>query len=362
MVAFIASPLPDETLHSLLARTMRLQGCSRSLPFIRSVLGSRARSVRPTMTSGIAESVTRMVWSGVGIPEALRRWTPLAYHRICITPEAAEALEGAMVQSHRGRVAPGLGNGRTHRHSTLVFCPECRAGDLKVTALPAWRRTHQLPGVLVCPDHHVGLLASNIGSSGTFKLDCCPLPEEVPGRAIEQPVIHPVAVAIALASRWLLDNPQPPRPADVIQKTFRELMSRKGFMRPNGTASADFSAALAEWLATTGAGTLLPSIASRGRTGMQRLWGRTQKLHSPTLTALLLMEFLGVATADFFLLCDRRSVVPSEYPSRTRARGPRRHGRPSPRDDLEAGGPPGARFANGMEDGGADRLVLSAGA
>lgn len=71
------------------------------------------------------------------------------------------ASEGKAIHTKLGIMAGGVANPKY-----LRFCPECFEYEIATLGEAYWHRIHQIPGVLVCPDHGCLLHNSNINCSG----------------------------------------------------------------------------------------------------------------------------------------------------------------------------------------------------
>lgn len=60
----------------------------------------------------------------------------------------------------------GLLTSRFGASHPLKACPECAREDVAAGLPPYWRRSHQFPGVWICPSHQVSLSASTLKSTG----------------------------------------------------------------------------------------------------------------------------------------------------------------------------------------------------
>src|SRR4030042_7010586 len=69
--------------------------------------------------------------------------------------EAIKSDSGMGLHSKRG-----INTSRVKVPQFLRYCPECVSEDFERWGETYWRRTHQLPGVLVCTDHKGGLANS----------------------------------------------------------------------------------------------------------------------------------------------------------------------------------------------------------
>ncbi len=154
--------LPDETLFSWCSRFHRLAangqdkntclqlfgdtriGSAHDFPARIAVLAARSRSCLGTASDIIRERTLLPFY--------------LPFKSIEVGNEAVSALCGPGIGHLKYRL--GLltsGVGAAH---PLKACPQCICSDLDTHGWAYWRRSHQLPGVWLCPEHLTPLRAS----------------------------------------------------------------------------------------------------------------------------------------------------------------------------------------------------------
>lgn len=99
-----------------------------------------------------------------GFERLCKPFVPEVYHRSDTSrTRMAPSTRGSLVGSRRHWV---------HSEEHLVFCPACRAHDIEYHGYGRWRTSHQVRGVLVCPDH------------GCLLMEACPQCRSVPGNVL----------------------------------------------------------------------------------------------------------------------------------------------------------------------------------
>lgn len=206
-------PYPDETFYSLCARFMcrtklsfrafsyYLTGIknyesTRGLPGRLAVIGARLPASYP-----------------INLQDLVMNHTGFPYYATFAIPDLVEGLNAAITGSESKGVNTLLGL----RHSSvklddyLLYCPSCVKRDRELWGEAYWHRVHQLPGVLVCPDHHIFLEESSIlvGTRGRARfhhLDKM-FAEKHLGQAIRPLNLdEKVLIEVAIDSRWLLNG------------------------------------------------------------------------------------------------------------------------------------------------------------
>lgn len=157
-------PQHDELLYSALARTARSFGMHSPKRIADALLGSRNALAVPDLPNRL-DFVHQ--WAGaqwrLGVEEMVLHHTAapyyastrgeLAYRRI------AASLQGACKGLH---IRLGICTSVIADTSHFRLCPTCTGEDIAAHGETYWRRTHQLPGVLVCPTHAVSLLVTEV--------------------------------------------------------------------------------------------------------------------------------------------------------------------------------------------------------
>ncbi len=132
----------------------------------------------------------------------------------------------------------GLSTSKVPLPETLQFCLECTRRMLDKRGEAWWLRTHQLPGVAVCPDHGSVLrrTAVRVCAPDRHRLVC---PDE--GNCSQSappltsvplsPKSKALLVGLARASRGLLQAPPEPRSERQIWRGYRRDLARRGLLR-----------------------------------------------------------------------------------------------------------------------------------
>lgn len=149
------SPLPDETLFSLCARYHLLSASSSPQQTSQILFGNRNDHVSHDFPSGLTALSARTRCLHGNEREILSRLTMWPFFAPFIPLKTATFIEGALFEGNRIPIKFHLGIPPSQIDGThpLRGCPDCVRSDIKNHELAYWHRIHQLPGVLVCPDH-----------------------------------------------------------------------------------------------------------------------------------------------------------------------------------------------------------------
>ena len=156
---YLPFPYDDELLYSVLARYC--SESNRGPHKLACVLFGKCflilRADLPCALSSVANK-TWPTW-GMSAETILRAMTLFPYYEPFLPEKARENRKQALI-SGPCRSNIGTKAFRVSQPIYLRFCVQCRAGDLHEFEETYWRRVHQLPGVLVCPDHGTPLIST----------------------------------------------------------------------------------------------------------------------------------------------------------------------------------------------------------
>lgn len=159
-----ALPLPyeDELLCNNIGRYMELLAVDKPTNAIRALFG---RLVFPSadLMCGLGELARQTYDSwGLSSKEIADLYTPLPYYASYATDHARAAAYQAIVGDGETKASLFLGHGkcRVVGPSKFRFCVQCAREDIANYGETYWRRSFQLPGVVVCPTHRLSLRES----------------------------------------------------------------------------------------------------------------------------------------------------------------------------------------------------------
>ncbi|MCF5032552.1 MULTISPECIES: TnsD family Tn7-like transposition protein [Pseudomonas syringae group] len=157
---FFPDPFPDETLHSVLSRYVRLSGfCGAAkvvaLPPWKGTFSDnvpfpcRLNELEQALPHGTGLTVARMVEEHTLLPYYQPFLSEIQLHQARYQMEFGT---GAGLKLSMGLIAS-----RLEHASCARFCTHCIAHDRAHLGAAYWHRVHQLPGVYMCPFHEVPL-------------------------------------------------------------------------------------------------------------------------------------------------------------------------------------------------------------
>lgn len=159
---FFPAACPDETLHSLLSRYVRLSGLGSWAAVFDAATGDGSFARDLPLPCHLGE-LLRALPTGVNLDQytIISRHTLLPYYQPFLTERQLIGAQTQMLnQGGNGlKLRLGLIASRLESTSRTRFCPTCVSKDLKHYGTAYWHRVHQLPGVWICPHDQSPLLA-----------------------------------------------------------------------------------------------------------------------------------------------------------------------------------------------------------
>lgn len=152
---FFPTAFPDETLHSVLSRYARLcGGSSRKAAFAgeRAAASFTQNVAFPSRLGDLVEALPYGVRFSVS--QIIACHTLLPYYAPFLTRNQLQQVQASMTGEGKGLMLKlGINASRIEWASRARFCSNCLEEDIRRVGAAYWHRAHQLPGVLVCPNH-----------------------------------------------------------------------------------------------------------------------------------------------------------------------------------------------------------------
>ena len=280
MTALFPALQQEELLYSAVARYRDMMRLPSERAVLEEVFG-RAAGIAVVDLPGRIEAFLAGLPPGHGYTaeEVVRRHTTLPYYLPFVARHQAEEAE----QRLRTRGSTGIPDLLGIRASTvpaptfLRFCPACAETDRSTAGAPYWRRVHQLPGVVVCPDHGIALWCSGARRTQgegrhVFRSLGSAAPEAMRPIAADGPGAR-LLLEIAQDSRWLLAQAREPEGLDGLRRRYTRLLQAQGWMRsPRRIRITDLREAFLTWCGASLLNALGCDLRTRtGRPGASRI-------------------------------------------------------------------------------------------
>ncbi|CAJ0793465.1 TnsD domain-containing protein [Ralstonia mannitolilytica] len=151
---------PDETVFGIAARQHRLSGNRSSCDSLLELFGSN-RVIPGSLLPGHLERLFNYLGltSSTSYSLLVDQHTVLPYWRLFAPIGCYQAVQSSMWSTGATglKLTLGLISSRLGGGSTLRYCDACAESDLANLGVPTWHRKHQMPGMLLCPDHALAL-------------------------------------------------------------------------------------------------------------------------------------------------------------------------------------------------------------
>lgn len=240
MLGFFPEPYDDELLFSVLGRYHLMSG-NRSykstltdlfqIDTVRGVvdLPSHLNRLSNTVQCGVFQSPLEIVENHTLFP----------YYGSFLASETARSVLDSMIgdDGNSIRTQSGIVAGSVSTPGYLKSCPQCRSEDERHWGQAYWHRVHQIPGVLMCPEHAAPLQNSVVH----YTLRVSIQKFDVLSSSSISPVVHyPVEwnanlLFIAKQARWLLDHRLEFHQLSDFRKFYVQCLHSLGYVTEHGT-------------------------------------------------------------------------------------------------------------------------------
>lgn len=340
MPGFLPRLAEGELLYSLIARYGAMIGRGEGRALMREFFGSSANVAAIDLPAGLGRFAARLPQAAD--PAALIQDHTLFPYLFRFAPRGQTDRARGWLLEGEGRRPPrtGVSAAAFATPDRLMFCPACVHADA-AAGLSAWRREHQLPGVLVCPSHGAALLASRVTRKNRRGAAAfVALTPEVAGDAEKRAIgggERRHLLGFARESARLLEMPAAGCDLPGIQRRLRDLLREYRWSRaPSLIASADLAAAFARHadVKSLMAAMEVRWTDARIATALNRLLYRDEAAKHPLLV-LIVLRIAGATIEDLL------APTPPAPESTRRVQAVR--GKAAVRDDLPCGNPACAR-------------------
>lgn len=155
---FSPAPCPDESLHSLVSRYHRLTGYTDCRTTLHELFGTHTHVVTSVLPTGLGAVQKALLpdWSGREVVDGL---TLFPYFHPFLDRYQADRAYDYLLGQGQGAVKTllGLVASQIGASNFFRFCPACLVDDRQTYGQAYWHRSHQLPGVWLCPIHDMPL-------------------------------------------------------------------------------------------------------------------------------------------------------------------------------------------------------------
>ncbi len=165
MLSYFPAVYPDELLYSVLARYHRHTGLPGSMHTTSTLFGKQHVIATIDLQGHLQKLADRIPSErGMTVDRLIDTLTLFPYVTAFEPPSVQAMVRQAMMRGNveNLHVRLGLTASRIGSNTRLRFCSQCTQAMIASHGELYWRRDHQLPSVLVCPEHGCSLLESNV--------------------------------------------------------------------------------------------------------------------------------------------------------------------------------------------------------
>jgi hypothetical protein len=310
MLSLFPSPYPDEILYSVCAR-YHVRSVNRRLKAtVEDLFGSSTATAVIDIPNHL-EYLSRQLPSGtLNTPSRLiQKNTLLPLFRPFLPQERLDEVLECMKSSTRGSSIHGLIGAMASGIPTLRlmrWCPDCWVADAKEHGEPYWHRSHQLEGISVCHQHKIALIKhdhSLVAEKNKHLFQALRRIHQ-PQLQVERQPARPQQARMAEGVHWLLNHETPVLGLDALHERYlyhlkkRDLASFSGRISQKELLDAFSTFYGEEFLKETHS----PIDRDSEQSWLSQLVRKPRKGDKTThpLRHLILMDFLGLAPAEFF--------------------------------------------------------------
>jgi hypothetical protein len=304
----VLKPLPREPIPHWLARHIVLFDFASTGRFIKGITGSRHRGFASDLPTRLQE-LANQIQSLQCTPDFfIEHHTLFPYYRPFLPSSRATRVREFLLGSRGGGIHMLLGLMASNVPLTTCyrFCSQCAEEDRKQFSECYWHLEHQLPGVLVCPQHGIPLASTQVRLHQlSRKYELVTAEEVLNGTLLPAPVYQrPIMICLQEVARnsfWLLTEAGgSPLDAVSIRERYvrllveRQLATHSGRIRVESLMTAFLAYFPDDFLEL-----LHCPLLSRNDNWLLRLFRYPNTAFHP-LYHLLLLQFLGITAEAFF--------------------------------------------------------------
>jgi hypothetical protein len=242
MLGWFPTPYPDELFFSICARYSDVMHYSSEISVLQDIFGvSHHPSVH--FLGNLEKFISRLPVKDCFSPdELIRNHTLLPYYAPFLPLERLEYVLDKMLRGGTEYISNSLGIRKAQiKHPRyLRFCPLCYQSEMELGE-PYWHRLPQIPGVEVCPTHHVFLHNSSVETGHISRGHFFSSARKAIDANIDsiqkldlENYSHKTLLSIAEYSQWLLGQPLHKFDCADLYSVYDDLLLEKGLLRHNG--------------------------------------------------------------------------------------------------------------------------------
>lgn len=307
MMTFFPVPYKDEILYSVLARYHVRSGNVSIKATQKDIYGTDSITAIMDLPSHINRIMENLPVGHHYTSEYLiANHTLYPFYAAFLPSEHASLVKESMIGDNGGSIYNriGLMASSVKLNEYFKFCPKCADEEMYNLGELYWHRIHQIPGVLVCPEHNIPLYDSQIPVRGYNKHEYrLATPEsckigtlgfDYNGNDIEK------AVHITEDIIFLLSNKMESKPSDWFKEQYLSRLKELGYATVNGRIKQ--KELIGSFLGFYGQRLLeimQSDIDNYNNNWLNDMLRRNNRTSHP-IRHLLLIQFLEISISDLF--------------------------------------------------------------
>lgn len=329
MIGFFPDPYPDELLYSACARYSKRIKYPNKQFHAAELLGYHSLSAIVDFPNRLNYLISILPPGNLySVEEFINQNTLFPFYEPFLPNERAKLIRQEMEEDTKGntlRARMATTIKQVKMPDYLRFCPRCVEEDRNEYGEAYWHRLHQLPGVLVCPNHFCFLENSSLqwtrGIGYQFFSAEDYILRKKPRFLDEKNVDHQVLIMLAENAGWLLSQNHISIENNVIRDRYYNQLLKKQLAFYNGKLRNDLLEAITGFYSPELLEMLGCEIQQNNRNWTFRIVKKSQTnvLHHP-VRHLLMMNFLGFSAKEFFnSFTEFKPFIDGPYPCLNRA-------------------------------------------
>ncbi|MGE7944840.1 TnsD family transposase [Lysinibacillus xylanilyticus] len=244
MLNWFPTPYPDELLYSVLARYHVRSGNVSPKMTTEELFGKRTVRAVWDLPANLntLQSKTGDYWTA---EQLIFNYTMYPYYAAFLLPQQAKQVMQSMMGNKGSTIHTRIGVAASNvkLKKNYWVCSDCIKEDMAAYGETYWHRTHQCPGVFICPKHEV-LLEETVVSAKAFNqheyIIATPMVEKskVNLKGFQKEEIQ-MLKQIAKATDSLLNNRNLQTTDNTLRGKYLVLLKQMGYASPNGFVKRD---------------------------------------------------------------------------------------------------------------------------
>lgn len=243
MLVHFPTPYPDELLYSMFSRYHIRSGNISPKQTIEELFGVRTKRAVTDLPANLETLVQQFPHQAFTVDEIISNHTLFPYYEPFLPPERARKIRETMTSDDGDKIhtRAGIAASAIKLDPYLKYCPSCCREDKNEFGELYWHRIHQIPGVLVCPNHGDVLRNSTISIKMTNQHEFmiaseinCDIGEN---RELFDEKVWKELFQFSKTCKCLLDSNFTSKDGEHYRKHYLEKLKSKGLASTKGTVN-----------------------------------------------------------------------------------------------------------------------------